>query len=507
MNERIPSNEKGWFDSMIHDGKKAMMDSINKDTKSNVIASQSAVKAVYNKIKSEFNNGMNNQTFEQWSRQTFISRDEKGKNRKLDYKGISAYILEKLHAMVSPSEKYMYIYNPSLGIYSIDYRGAAIEAMLHKMLGNDMTEGDIRMIIRKSFHDLDYTKYNIDSVFNNGRYICMKNGLYDIEAQKRIPHTPDIPFINQIPWNYNPLARCPNIDAMMPRIFTDEQIRDEYEWMGYVLTPGNRYKLASIYYGNTDSGRSTYFNLMVELVDEKNVTSLEPQLMGREFYLQALHGKILNVCGDVGVTKIENSNRFKQITGGDLITANVKNKAMIEFVNPSKSMWATNDPPTMDDDTSSIYNRVRMVQCDKTIDKNNNDGFTLESIRTSEEMSGFINHAIEGLHRLEERGKFILPTIEERTLLYDAITNSIFDWAEECLEFTSAKIDRISGDKLYESFTEWRADKGIKVVTERKPFTTMFKKAHFKNYIAYKKGRCPDGNVMCAHGVRFAVED
>ena len=57
------------------------------------------------------------------------------------------------------------------------------------------------------------------------RYINFKNGVYDIETRQLLPHSKDLLFVNQIPYNYNPNAeKCEILEA-----FFKNAVEDDYE--------------------------------------------------------------------------------------------------------------------------------------------------------------------------------------------------------------------------------------------------------------------------------------
>lgn len=402
------------------------------------------------------------------------------KKRKFCKEDTCYYILNKYHAIVSPTSSYMYLHDNVSGLYTTDHNGRMVKTVAHMMFGDDATDAELSSVADRSFMIPRYHRHDISTMFDHPGLIPFRNGVLDVVNDELIDYTPDTPFLNNIPWDYNPDARCPSIDAMMPRIFTDKQILDEYEWGGYVLTPGNRYKKIKVYLGETDSGKSTYLRLYQHLVGSHNVTPIEPQQIGKEYYIAYFHNKVLNICGDVSAKRITDFSRFKMLTGDDDIQANVKNGAMITFRNMSKSMWATNKLAPIDDPSSAAYNRLMLTMCGKVIIDDHD--FIEADMYTDEEMSGLINHFVEGLRRLEERGHFDIPSVEKRMAEYNRAANAIFEWADDTLEFTGDKSDQVCTAMLYQSFKHWHTTYGI-ICPLHKEFIGTFKKAFNSKYV------------------------
>ena len=58
------------------------------------------------------------------------------------------------------------------------------------------------------------------------RYILFKNGVYDLETKKLLPHSPDFVISNQIPWDYNPNAYSELVDKTLNKLAcNDKEIR------------------------------------------------------------------------------------------------------------------------------------------------------------------------------------------------------------------------------------------------------------------------------------------
>ena len=165
--------------------------------------------------------------------------------------------------------------------------------------------------------------------------------------------------------------------------------------------------------------------------------------------------------------------------------ANVKGKSKLRFINSAKLMWAANRMPPFDDNTPASMNRLREVNCEKTIPKDSIKDFIYKDYITDQELSGLVNHAIEGLHRLDERGGFILPSIDERTEKHELATSALFIWAEENLNFTGWQIHKMYTETLHESYIKWCKEKDIKILPTLTGFVLDFKNSFHDDYLKH----------------------
>ena len=417
---------------------------------------------------------------------------------------IAKYLIDKHNALIS-KDKYMYVYDDSKGIYNIDY-GVILETELNTMFGDNINISETREIMRKIWHYPGVYLNELENLWNNEDFICLRNGVYDIEQHKLVPHDPKYYFLSRIPIDYVENAKCPCIERLMSNVFTDQQVLDEYEWIGYCLTPGNKYKLISIYHGNTDSGKSTYFNLITELLGVQNISVVEPQDFNKEFYIYDLHNKLINIAADVGIHKITGFNKIKKLTGNDIIRANIKNKPMVSFKNPAKMMWGANKIPQTDDDTTASYNRFRQIDLGRVISDYDKKSFNWSEYITNAELSGFLNLAIVGLYRLKNRNGFLLKSLDERINDMDVATMGIFNWADDHIEFTNNKNHKLHNIDLLESWKKWNDENGVIVPINDKAFYKDFNKAFNKKFLSNKNMRI-DGKLLKGYeGIRFNAE-
>ena len=423
----------------------------------------------------------------------FLEIDDKGKTKILKMEVIK-YLLNKHHAIVIPNKKYMYLYNKDLGIYEIDY-GDKIKTELYEIFGDLLSPGIMITLIDMAFHIKEFhPETEIENTWINSNFICFRNGVYDIEKQILLPHSPTFYFLSRIPHDYNKTARCPNIEKLMKNVFITkgkcETLEDELEWVAYLLIPTQKYKTFTIYTGNYNSGKSTYLKVITEFLGQKNVSNVEPQDLTKEFYLADIIGKMANITGDSGSGKINNFHKIKQLTGGDKIMANIKGKPMIDFYNTAKIMFACNNIPRFDDNSDSTFTRLRLVQCFNKISRDDIKDFNIEEYITEEEMEGLANLALTGLNRLIKRGGFNKRNIEDVAEEHDLLANIIYRFAEDCIEFEDPIFHgtfKVSTKVLHNRYLSWCKEKDIPGDKPLKSFIREFKGKFFDKHLVHRQ--------------------
>ena len=98
---------------------------------------------------------------------------------------------------------------------------------------------------------------------------------------------------------------------------------------------------------------------------------------------------------------------FKAVVSGEEIEADHKFKDPFKFRPVSKLIFAMNELPRVEDHSNGFFRRVVVIPFNRTFNedkRNRNLKYELEQ----QELDGIFIWALEGLYRLEERGRFVI---------------------------------------------------------------------------------------------------
>lgn len=254
-------------------------------------------------------------------------------------------------------------------------------------------------------------------------FVPVENGLLNIFTKELSPFDPEKIFFNKLPLVYDPEKDCPNVKKHFNTVLKSEKdVPSMQELFGYLLLKDYRIEKAVMFNGEGRNGKGKTIKLMEMFLGAGNFTSIPLQhLEESEFLVCGLHSKMANLCGDLSKTALRRDGRFKEATGGDPITANRKGKSTITFTNYAKLIFACNELPRSSDLTPAFFNRWQYFDFPycflpqdeinklKEKDKANvklRDPTIIKKLTTSEELSGLLNWALEGLDRLLKQSNF-----------------------------------------------------------------------------------------------------
>jgi len=307
----------------------------------------------------------------------------------------------------------------------------------------------------------------------NGLTMCInvQNGiLYYHHGDKKWilgKHDKDYYFNYVLPFDYNPDAKCPGIDKLLSEWAHPEDISFLWEWIGYHLTPGYRYKKFLFIYGDSDNGKGEFLKLLKKFLGHKayvnggkqktiSAKSLR-QLMVQQNAVSGLYRMMANIIPDMSTKSIEDINLIKALTGGDDVSSFVKFKDDLEFCNEAKLTASGNKVPWFEESDQALFKR--MIICEfpneYSTEKGNIIHDVIEKTVTETELSGMLNKAIDGLHRLESNnGQFSgcgARTWRETKEVYEQISNPLYLFVKQKCKLGGY----VSKTELHRSYHDW----------------------------------------------------
>ena len=233
------------------------------------------------------------------------------------------------------------------------------------------------------------------------------------------------------------------------------------EYMGLILSNVKVYriKLALVLWsllGN--SGKTQILNLVGELLGTDKIANIPIQQMNEvsKFTLGSIVGKRLISIGDQTGSEIKDSSVFKQITGGDAVKIEPKNKQPFYYIFPGGIAIACNNLPSFQDDKGGhIFERLCVVPCTNTIEHERRDSALLDKMLN--ERNAIFNWFLEGLHRLIDHNFKITHSsaCEEAIKDYREKLDTVFRYLSEFYIITGDRADMVLKADFDSAYINW----------------------------------------------------
>lgn len=196
--------------------------------------------------------------------------------------------------------------------------------------------------------------------------INFKNGLYDLNNNALMPHSPYYFTINQINANINwDPVRIGAVDRFLDKISCENIGRKKaiLQMIGYSMTSSVEMQKAFVLYGKTaGNGKSTLLEIIERLIGSENVSHVTLQdFVNNRFSVSEIKGKLVNMVSEMTKEFLKDSSVFKQIVNGDTTTVEEKFKDRHTIKPYAKHIFTANELPKVADTSNGYFRRLFII--------------------------------------------------------------------------------------------------------------------------------------------------
>lgn len=244
----------------------------------------------------------------------------------------------------------------------------------------------------------------------NARYINFLNGLFDVETLSLIPHSDEHFTLAQSPYAIDLEQRdCPMWSDYLKKVTNNDSDIESLlqEAMGYCIFGQDiqGQKAFFLYSEVSGTGKSTFLQVLRNLVGEKNTSSLSlEKLVSLSPMLKTLVGKRVNINDELG-TKYLEASTISAILSGEDITFDVKYKDAISMnFNQTRFIFSTNQLPNFNQ-ALGMDRRIAIIPFMYRFYGSAERVYDFYKIVLEKESGAILNWAIDGYLRIKERAK------------------------------------------------------------------------------------------------------
>lgn len=246
------------------------------------------------------------------------------------------------------------------------------------------------------------------------KYIAFNNGIFDIELNELLPFNPDIVITNRIPWDYCPEAYSELADKVFEKLScSDSDIRSLLEecigscfYRSNALAGGKAFILT----GDKSNGKSTYLDMISNVLGNRNVSALDMAELDERFSTATISGMLANIGDDIADDFLSGKTLsiFKKVVTGNEIKGEYKGFDAFFFKPYAKLLFSANDIPRMKDKTGAVLRRLVIVPFNNTFSKSDADydPYIGSKLKDKSCMEYLVRIGVEGLKRVVENKSF-----------------------------------------------------------------------------------------------------
>jgi len=348
--------------------------------------------------------------------------------------------------------------------------------------------------------------------WNEGRHLLpLSNGVLDLTTQTVTPYRAGMWFNWRLPFAYDPNADCPTIKQWLQEATQGKEGMVHFlrAWMKAVLTGRTDLQKYLELIGAGGTGKSTFLNLLSELVGVKNTfTTNLHNLEKNRFEGASIYGKRLLLITDSDSYGGEVAN-LKAVTGGDLIRYEAKGKQQSEPFKPTCLVAiAANQVIQSKDYTSGLMRRRITLQFDyrpSEADKarfNHERGGMMGVMK--KELSGLLNWLLAlPDDAVTDAINAPCDVVTASTLEAMLDSNPLAQWLDDCCLYApdyftytgsnkNAQDSQVINSALYPNYVNWCEEAGHRVIAVRS-FVKAVVDLSQTHGMDVKRGRKKDG--------------
>lgn len=265
--------------------------------------------------------------------------------------------------------------------------------------------------------------------------IAVGNGLFNTKTKELEPFDPKHFITAKVDTNYNTKALTNyelikntyfNFDEWLKSIACndDEIVTLLWQLINEAINPNKTRRKIAIMLGNGTNGKSTFRQMMINLIGDINISVSTPHELQSRFGLTSLEGKICNYGDEVGTKPLDEMDKLKSISSGESVNYERKNKDVRNYDFKTLLMFNSNEIPPIKDKSDAVLNRLLIIPF-----KANFEGVKDESIKDEKLNNKIILEYIlyTALHL--DFDKFIIPEAVKKQLLnYKQENDSVFSF-------------------------------------------------------------------------------
>lgn len=360
-------------------------------------------------------------------------------------------LLKKFRYLTRESDETVFIYHPKKGTHTPNGE-AHIKRKVKEILGKYASRYRSNEVL------FDIKCSTLTEIKDTPPHlIALKNGILNLKTGKLEKFTPNYFILNALPVKYDPQADCPKIKKFVSEIVDESDVPVLQEIAGYCLLRDHSIHKAFMFIGEGANGKSTFMELLRAMLGNENVATEALQEFERNrFSVSNLYGKLANIYPDLTDRALRSTGLFKILTGGDTISGEYKFKDRFSFRNYAKLLFSANKIPECKDDTTAFFRRWIIINFPHQFlsDNPKTDKNLIKKLTTEQELSGFLNWALEGLTRLLKSGKFsYAKSVEETREQYIRASDPVKAFAMDCIKHKPGSV--IPKDEVYNAFIEY----------------------------------------------------
>lgn len=293
---------------------------------------------------------------------------------------------------------------------------------------------------------------------DNKYTICFKNKRINVKTMEVSDHDEKYMDIVQIPHDYNPKAKPSELlkDYLDFISYDDpDRLKLIYEVIGSCMVQSIINDSVLILLGFAgDTGKSLLIKIIRTIVGKGNysIKTLKDLCTSKQAIVE-LQGKTANLCTDISMNTLQESELFKMAVSGEELSARELFKASFDMTPFATMVFSANKLPNNYDKTGGWTRRIIPLEFNRPFKKKNKN---LLSDLSKEDFQFIINQGVYHVNNNIDKDSYTIPEKSKMLMEDYEIKNNDIDYFLK--DKPHIVLDKHAVKELYEAYMEY-ADK------------------------------------------------
>lgn len=283
-------------------------------------------------------------------------------------------------------DRNLYLYDAEIGAFRLFRHKKAHTESFQSYLLSKLPEELKWLALKPSVVTAVYNYLLCDNGFavdlahvDNSRFVCFRNGVFDLQTEALLPHSPDYGFKVALRCDYVEGKASFETKQFFWHLGKDKFGRQAlFQMLGVALSNMRNLQLSGFLIGPPASGKSEFLRLFEHILPEESCTFVSLEDLGSRFTSGNIANTHVSVCGDleVGVLGKKAQAFFKKSVGRDSVLLERKYEQPFSAKVETFMLFAGNALPLVDDLSGAFERRVWLINTGDTVpEEERNPGF------------------------------------------------------------------------------------------------------------------------------------
>ena len=292
--------------------------------------------------------------------------------------------------------------------------------------------------------------------------IAFKNGVLDVRTLELRDYQDDDVIPNVIPHNWNPDAYSETLYNVLDKMACGDvsTCLNLTEFIGVCMVRSAKLcPFFPVLIGTGSNGKSTYIELLKDVVGSENISGLQPKEITAHFLGTHIVGKTANLGDDISSGYLDDRDCavIKSVATGDLMFTDVKGGKGFHFQPYCTMVFSCNQFPRLADTTPGFMRRLFPIEFNAVFSPTDDDYDPMigEKLREETALEYACVIGVEGLRRVIKQNQ---PTPNE---LSESMKSEIAREANTAMQWfhddnvTADYLRGMTKEEAYEQYLKW----------------------------------------------------